>query len=80
LSKRRLADVRITEDYEVPESVAVVMDPALDGFAGMLVELVFDGERCVLSETSQGSGSALLRFRFGDPAYAPLRAEVWGDA
>jgi hypothetical protein len=70
--------VRIVDGYEVLESVAVGMDPALDGFAGVLVELFFDGERYVLSETALGSGNRLLRFRSRDPepAYALLEAEL----
>jgi hypothetical protein len=55
--------VRPVEGHEVLESVVVGMDPVLDGFAGVLVELVFDGERYVLVETALGSGNRLLRFR-----------------
>lgn len=54
--------MRITEDYEVLEAVAIAMDPALDGFAGVLVELAFDGERYALVETILGSGDRLFRF------------------
>ena len=46
---------------EVLESVVVAMDPVIDGFAGVLVELVFDGERHVLAGTALGSGNRLLR-------------------
>jgi hypothetical protein len=64
--------------YEVIESVAVEMDPALDGFAGVLVELVFDGERYVLAETALGSGNQLLRFRSHNRglAYSLFEAEL----
>lgn len=55
--------MRIVEGYEVLESVVVGMDAVLDGFAGVLVELIFDGERYVLVETALGSGNRLLRFR-----------------
>lgn len=70
--------MNVAEDYEVIESVTVAMDPALDGFVGVLVELVFDGERYVLSETALGTGNRLLRFRSKDPgpAYALLGAEL----
>ncbi len=63
---------------EVLESVVVAMDPVVDGFAGVLVELVFDGERYALAETALGSGNRLLRFRLRDPraAYALLEAEL----
>lgn len=72
--------MKVAEDYEVLESVVVEMDPALDGFAGVLVELVFDGERHVLTETALGSGNRLLRFRSLDPkpAYVLLTAELSG--
>ncbi len=62
--------VRVHEGYEVLESVVVEMDPVVDGFAGGLVELVFDGERHVLAETALGSGNRLLRSRWRDPRAA----------
>lgn len=72
--------MKVAEDYEILESVTVAMDPAVDGFFGVLVELIFDGERYVLSETALGSGNRLLRFRSCDPepAYALLKAELSG--
>ena len=36
------------EGYEVIASIVVEMDPALDGFAGVLFELVFDGSATFL--------------------------------
>ena len=68
----------LPEGYEVIESIAVEMDLALDGFAGVLFELVFDGERYVLAETALGSGNRLLRFRSSDRrlAYALLEVEL----
>ncbi len=74
--------MKVAEDYEVLESVVVEMDPVSDGFAGVLVELVFDGGRYVLVETALGSGNRLLRFRSRDPepTYALLEAELSGDA
>ncbi len=53
--------MKVAENHEVIESVVVWMDPALDGFAGVLIELVFDGERYLLVETALGSGNILLR-------------------
>jgi hypothetical protein len=72
--------MELPESYEVIESVAVWMDPALDGFAGVLIEIVFDGERYVLAETALGSGSRLLRFRSGDPrlVYSLFESEISG--
>ena len=54
--------MEVPDRCEVLESVAVEMDPFVDGFAGMLFELVFDGERYVLAETALSSGNCLLRF------------------
>jgi hypothetical protein len=70
--------VKLYESYEVLESIAVVMDPAVDGFAGVLVELVFDGERYVVVETALQSGNRLLRFHSSDRrlAYALFEAEL----
>ena len=72
--------MKIVDGYEVLESVVVGMDPALDGFEGVLLELVFDGERYVLSETALGSGNRLLSFRSRDrdAAYALLEKELSG--
>jgi hypothetical protein len=58
--------VKLSESYEVLESVVVGMDPALDGFAGVLVELTFDGERYIVAETALQSGNRLLRFHSDD--------------
>ena len=68
--------MRTHEAYEVLESVVVAMDPVMDGFAGVLVELVFDGERHVLAETALGSGDLLLRSRWRDPRAARALLEV----
>lgn len=35
-----LVDMKSSESYEVPVSVAVRMDLTVDGFAGVLVELI----------------------------------------
>ncbi len=72
--------MELPEGYEIIESVAMEMDPALDGFSGVLVELVFDGERYILAETALGSGNRLLRFHSEDRrlAYALLHAELPG--
>lgn len=74
--------MKVADGYEVLESVVVEMDPVVDGFAGVLVELVFDGERHVLTETALGSGNRLLRIRSRDPltAYGLLESELSGAA
>jgi hypothetical protein len=73
--------MKLSEGYAVLESVVVEMDPALVGFTGVLVELVFDGERYVLAETALGSGNRLLRFRLEDRtlAYALFVAELLNE-
>ena len=70
--------MNVTDSYEVLESMAVEMDPIVDGFAGVLFELVFDGERYVLVETALGSGNRLLCFRSDDwrLAYTLFEAEL----
>ena len=64
--------------HEVLESVFVEMDPILDGFSGVLLELVGMGEGYVLLETAAGTGNRLLRFasQSPDPAYAIFEAEL----
>jgi hypothetical protein len=52
---------------------AVGMDPALDGFSGVLVEIYREkdpsgGFRYVLLETASATGNHLLRFTSADPS------------
>jgi hypothetical protein len=70
--------MKLSEGYAVLESVAVGMDPSVDGFAGVLVELTFDGERYIVIDTALGSSNLLLRFHSGDRrlAYALFEAEL----
>ena len=64
--------------------VSVVgMDPALDGFSGVLVEIyrhreLSGGERYVLLETAAATGNQLLRFSSKDRylVYAALSQEL----
>jgi len=64
--------------HEVLESVFVEMDPVLDGFSGVLLELVGMGEGYVLLETAAGTGNRLLRFSSESPdlAYALFEGEL----
>lgn len=64
--------MKVAEKHEVLESAVVGMDPVVDGFAGVLVELVFDGDRYVLTETAMGSGNRLLRFTGSEEAARAL--------
>jgi hypothetical protein len=70
--------MRLVGEHEVLESVFVEMDPILDGFRGVLVELVGVGEGYVLLETAVGTGNRLLRFasESTDLAYALFEAEL----
>ena len=70
--------MRLVGRHEVLESVFVEMDPVLDGFRGVLVELVGVGEGYVLLETAAGTGNRLLRFSSESPdvAYALFEAEL----
>ena len=55
--------MRMVGRHEILESVFVEMDPVLDGFCGVLVELLGMGEGYVLLETAAGTGNRLLEFR-----------------
>ena len=70
--------MRLVGRHEVLESVFVEMDPLLDGFCGVLVELLGVGESYVLLETAVGTGKRLLRFSSESPdlAYALFEAEL----
>jgi hypothetical protein len=70
--------MRLVGRHEVLESVFVEMDPVLDGFRGVLVELLSVGESYVLLETAAGTGNRLLRFSSESPdlAYALFEAEL----
>jgi hypothetical protein len=61
----------------------VSMDPALDGFSGVLIEIYRQkessgGERYVLLETATATGNQLLRFssKDRDLVYAALSQEL----
>jgi hypothetical protein len=61
----------------------VGMDPALDGFSGVLVEIYREressgGDRYVLLETASATGNQLLRFSSKDRkmVYAALSQEL----
>ena len=61
----------------------VCMDPALDGFSGVLIEIYRQkessgGERYVLVETATATGNQLLRFssKDRDLVYAALSQEL----
>jgi hypothetical protein len=62
------------ESLPEPLFVSVVgMDPALDGFSGVLVEIYCErdpsgGDRYVLLETASATGNRLLRFTSADPS------------
>jgi len=64
--------------HEVLESVFIEMDPVLDGFSGVLLELVGMGESYVLLETAVGTGNRLLRLTSESPdlIYALFEAEL----
>ena len=70
--------MRLVGRHEVLESVFVEMDPVLDGFRGVLVELLGVGESYVLLETAVGTGNRLLKFSSESPdlAYAVFEAEL----
>ena len=73
----------------VPEQLfttVVGMDPLLDGFSGVLVEIYREressgGYRYVLLETASGTGDQLLRFSSKDRelVYAALARELGGS-
>ena len=65
-------------DRKGEENVFVEMDPVLDGFCGVLVELLGVGESYVLLETAAGTGNRLMRFSSRSPelAYAFFEAEL----
>jgi len=72
-------DVRavFAEEYEtlrpkLLESAFVEMDPVVDGFAGVFVELVRMGERYVLRQTAVGSGNRLLEISLVDEQLARI--------
>jgi len=54
--------MRLAEEHEVLESVFVEMDPLVDGFRGVFVELLGVGEAYLLLETAAGTGNRLLCF------------------
>jgi len=73
----------------VPEQLftsVVGMDPLLDGFSGVLVEIYRErepsgGYRYILLETASGTGAQLLKFSSKDKelVYAALARELGGS-
>jgi hypothetical protein len=57
---------------ELLESAFVEMDPVVDGFVGVLVELMRVGESYVLQETAAGSGNRLLEISLADEQLARI--------
>jgi hypothetical protein len=55
---------------ELLESVFVEMDPVVDGFAGVFVELVRLGERYVLRQTAAVSGNRLVEIHLSSERLA----------
>lgn len=55
-----------SEQEAVLESVYIELDPVLEGFSGVLVELVTEGNGYILTETAAGSGDRILRFSSTD--------------
>lgn len=52
------------------ESAYIELDPMLDGFAGVLVELIRQGEEYLLSETAVGTGNRIFCFSSTNSALA----------
>ncbi len=55
-----------TEDIELLELLFVELDPLLEGFAGVLVEIYRCRDRYILLETASATGNQLLRFSSRD--------------
>ena len=72
--------MEVREDFELPESLFVELDPLEDGFAGVLLEIHRQGDRYVLSETALTTGNLLLRFSSKDRelVYVALTHELGG--
>lgn len=67
-----------TGEQVVLESVYIAMDPVLEGFEGVLVELSCQGESYVLTETAVGTGNRLLAFSSNNESliYALLHQQL----
>jgi len=72
--------MRISEDFELLESLFVELDPLESGFAGVLLEVHRHGDRYVLLEVAPFTGNRLLRFSSKDRGlvYAVLDRELDG--
>lgn len=66
------------ETQALLESAYIELDPVLDGFAGVLVELSQHDDEYVLTETAAGTGNQLLRFVSSDCrlTYELFRAQI----
>lgn len=59
-----------TEDHVVLESAYIELDPILDGFEGVFIELSCRGSDYILTETAVATGNSLLKFSSTDAAVA----------
>ena len=68
----------VREDTELLESLFVELDPLVEGFAGVLLEIHRHGNRYVLQELAPVTGNRLLRFSSKDRelVYAALTHEL----
>ena len=66
------------EDIEVLELFFMELDPLVEGFSGVLVELYRHEDRYVLLETAPATGNQLLRFssKDRDLVYAVFAGEL----
>jgi hypothetical protein len=66
------------EDIEVLELLFMELDPLVEGFSGVLVELYRHEGRYVLLETAPATGNQLLRFssKDRDLVYAVFAGEL----
>jgi hypothetical protein len=70
--------MEVREDVELLESIFVEMDPLVEGFAGVLLEIHRHGNRYVLQEVAPVTGNTLLRFSSKDRelVYAALSSQL----
>jgi hypothetical protein len=70
--------MKLEGDIELLETLFVELDPLVDGFIGVLVEIHRRGDRYVLLEVAPATGNRLLRFSSTDRklVYALLHREL----
>ena len=73
--------MNLREDFELLELLFVELDPLIEGFAGVLLEIQRQGDQYVLLGVAPATGNRLLKFSSKDRelVYTAFAREIGGS-